>query len=323
MHPDSDSDSVLRAEAIEEMNWLICDYAADPTRDGVNALRLLMVLSGAVVETCFLFDQPDTALDGLLSRLAHRLHTGPASLDPPGEFMPAPYVLDEVSETGRDVVRHILKYAFDEPHAFANVMVDVAYLHLSSIESIGIPRDEAFRILGEFATRAMVFEVAAQELCDVLIDRKIGDEKWSLGDCISSLSGLSGYKVAVWYQNMSGSSRTRTRAQVQTFNSVVEVMTREAVRYGIPGGTDWTFGLPANDLPANPPALLISGVLPFCEGFFKAVRAYDPIFQATACAKAAGRMLAVASGGEMPDLAPAIAKPLALCAMTESYRSMV
>lgn len=318
-----DHDSALCADAIEEMNWLLCDYAADPDRTGVNALRLLMVLSGALVETCFLFDQPNDVLDGLMGKLAKRLKAVPSRNDLPSEFMPSPYLIDEMSEQGRDVVRHILRRSFDEPHAFADVMIDITYHHILMVETIEIPREESFRILAEFATRAMVLEVAAQELCDVLIDHKIGREQWSLGDCISSLSGLSGYKVAVWYQNTSGTSRARSLAQIRTFNQIVDVMTREAVRYGIPGGTDWSFGLPANDVPANPPSLLISGVLPFCEDFFKVVRALDPIFQATACAKAAGRMLAVASGGEMPDLSPVISKPLALCAMTESYRSLI
>lgn len=314
-------DSVqLRAE----MHGLLCDYARDPDRDGVNALRLLMGLAGVFVETAFLFDTPDESLDGLIQKLARRLRVFPSSADLPSDFMPASYLIDELSELGRDVARHILKrHTIDESHQFADIVVDLVHHNLLMMESIDIPRDESLRILCEFSTRAMVLEVAAQELCDVLIDQKMTMGAWSLGDCIGSLSGLSGYKVAVWYQNTSGRMSTRTRAQAQTFHNVVEVMTREAVRYGIAGGTDWRFGLPANDRPANPPSELISGILPMCEGFFKAVRAFDPIFQATACAKAAGRMLAVASGGDMPELAPAISKPLAMAAITESYHAMV
>lgn len=311
------------AQSQDEMNALLCDYARDDTRDGVNALRLLMALAGVLVETSFLFEQPDESLDGLIRKLAVRLMVIPSRADLNADHLPAAFIVDDVSELGRDVTRHILKRGFDEPHGFADMAVSVVHQNILMIESIGVPRDESFRILCEFATRAMVLEVAAQELCDVLLDLKIGGADWTIADCIGALSGLSGYKVAVWYQNTSGLARMRGRAQAQTFNQVVEVMTREAVRYGIAGGTDWRFGLPANDVPANPPSSLISGVLPFCEGFFKAVRAFDPIFQATACAKAAGRMLAVASGGEMPELAPAIAKPLAMAAMTESYNSLL
>ena len=42
---------------------------------------------------------------------------------------------------------------------------------------------------------------------------------------------------------------------------------------------------------------------------------------AVACAKAAGRMIAVVSGGEEPEIAPVISKPLALAAMMEMYKS--
>ena len=37
-------------------------------------------------------------------------------------------------------------------------------------------------------------------------------------------------------------------------------------------------------------------------------------------AKACGRMLAVAAGGDFPEVEPAIAKPLAMMALMESYR---
>lgn len=316
LSPDS---AALQAD----MNALLCDYARDEKRGGVNALHLLMTLSGVLVETAFLFEHPDSSLDGLVRKLARRLGTPPATYPLDTQFLPTAYVLDQISELGRDVTRHVLKREVEDAFSFADLVVDCVHHHLLVMETIDIPRDESFRILCEFSTRAMVLEVAAQELCDVLLDLKMGAEDWSIADCIGALSGLSGYKVAVWYQNTSGAFRRRDRAQMQTFHDVVDVMTREAVRYGIPGGTDWRYGLPANDRPADPPSMLISGVLPLCEGFFKTVRAFDPIFQATACAKAAGRMLAVASGGEMPEIAPAISKPLAIAAMTESYRSLV
>lgn len=318
-----ETETLLSREAMEEMNWLLCDYAADPKRDGLNALNLLMGLSGVMVEACYLFEQPDDALDGMVATLSKRLMCFPSHEELPAEFLPAAYVIDQQSEQGRDVARHILNRNFDEPHAFAGMVTDLVQHHIQLIETIDIPRDESFRMLIEFAQRGMVLEIAAQELCDILIEHKVGRDGWSLGDCIASLSGLSGYKVAVWYQNLQGFPRQKTRAQAAMFDQIVDVMTREAVRYGIPGGRDWTFGLPANDVAANPPSTLISGVLPFCEGFFKAVRAFDPIFQATACAKAAGRMVAVASGGEMPDISPVISKPLAMAAMTESYRSLI
>lgn len=319
----TDDTHVHPSEIKEEMHELLCDYAADPDRDGVNGLRLLMALAGVMVEASFMFDEPHDSLDAMVQKLARRLMVFPSNVPVPAGLMPAAYIMDDISELGRDVARHVLKNMNDDPHDFADIVLDVVHHHVCVLESIDIPRDESFRMLCEFSTRSMVLEVAAQELCEVLLDHKIAIEKWSLGDCISALSGLSGYKVAVSYGSSGGQNRARLMAQSKTFDHVAEVLTREAVRYGIAGGTDWRFGLPANDIKKEPPSTLISGILPFCESFFRAVRAYDPVFQAVACAKAAGRMLAVASGGELPELSPVISKPLALCSMTDSYHSIL
>ncbi|MCM2344883.1 MAG: hypothetical protein NDJ24_10025, partial [Alphaproteobacteria bacterium] len=54
---------------------------------------------------------------------------------------------------------------------------------------------------------------------------------------------------------------------------------------------------------------------------FRIIGMMDLMDQAVACAKAAGRMLAVAAGGDAPELEPVIAKPLAMAAMTETFRS--
>ena len=56
--------------------------------------------------------------------------------------------------------------------------------------------------------------------------------------------------------------------------------------------------------------------------FFDAIEMFDLEDQSVACAKAAGRMLAIVAGGKKPELEPAIAKPLAMSAITESYKSV-
>ncbi|MEK7801386.1 MAG: hypothetical protein AAB276_02930, partial [Pseudomonadota bacterium] len=102
---------------------------------------------------------------------------------------------------------------------------------------------------------------------------------------------------------------------------LVSTMTTEAVRMGVPAGSDWRFGLAANDCPLNPPIELLDGVEPYAQLFFSAVPMADMRDQAVACAKAAGRMLAVLSTGEQPEIAPVIAKPLAMMAITETYNA--
>ena len=61
---------------------------------------------------------------------------------------------------------------------------------------------------------------------------------------------------------------------------------------------------------------------PDCKLFFKIADMHDLLDQSVSCAKAAGRMLAVAAGGESPELEPVIAKPLAIAAMTDTYKSV-
>jgi hypothetical protein len=66
---------------------------------------------------------------------------------------------------------------------------------------------------------------------------------------------------------------------------------------------------------------LLEGVEPYTQLFFSAIPMPDLKDQAVACAKAAGRMLAVLAGGDNPEIAPVIAKPLAMMAITETYQA--
>ncbi|HPF79231.1 MAG TPA: hypothetical protein PLF01_08085, partial [Alphaproteobacteria bacterium] len=182
-------------------------------------------------------------------------------------------------------------------------------------------RAESFRLLVECTYRAMSFELAAQELCDVIIEKRIGVDGWNMGDSISGLAGLAGRKLSLSHGGRNQCCWFRGADLPDLLDQTAYVMTQEAVRLGIPTGTDWRFGLPANDTPANAPTLLVSSVETICEGFFRAVKMHDYHDQAVCAAKAAGRMLAVACGGERPDLEPAIAKPLAMAALTETYKS--
>ena len=103
-------------------------------------------------------------------------------------------------------------------------------------------------------------------------------------------------------------------------DKVVYSMTQEAVRYGVPAGSDWRFGLAANDMPINAPVDLIRAMEPQCLRFFRVIELMGSYDQSVACAKAAGRMIAIAAGGELPEIEPAIAKPLAMAAITETYK---
>lgn len=286
---------------------------------GTDAMKVLQHLSGVLVETYFIFDKPDEAMVASFDKLAKQLGCEPYSGPLWAHALPPAHVVDHETERGRRAARVFFEEWLDCAFEFHDLMMTIIHNVLVSWEREGYPRAETFRLLIECTRRCMSFEIAAQELCDIAIDRKVAFSGWSLGDCITALSGIAGRRLA-----LSIASETcelfNGGAIPDNLDRAVYVMTQEAVRLGVPAGSDWRFGLAANDVPINAPMELINGMEPYCKSFFRAIKLDGYFEQSVSCAKAAGRMIAVASGGELPEIEPAIAKPLAMSAMTESYK---
>ncbi len=284
---------------------------------------VIQLLSGVLVESAFFFENPDQSLEAEFDKLSLMLETEPWEGPLPEWALPPPHILDLNSERGRELARHTIENWHDCEFAYVDFILFLVQNFITSWEDEGIPREESFRLLIEGALRCMAFEVAAQELCDLVIERKIGFEGWSLADGISALSAVAGQRLAHALGIVPG-AQVNFGAQdfPQHLDNVVYVMTQEAVRLGIPAGSDWRLGLAANDCPADAPEHLIESVSPMCLSFFKVLNMDSAEDQAVSLAKAAGRMLAVAAGGDLPEMAPEIAKPLAMAAMTETYKSL-
>lgn len=298
----------------------LIQLATDPAR-GTDAMKVIQHMAGILVETYLVFDESDQVMEVSLTRLGEMLGCAPSSGTlGPGALPPA-HIIDHETERGRLAARNFFEEWLDCAFEFHNLILVIAHNILVSWEADGQPRAESFRLLVECVHKCMAFEIAAQELCDVVIDRKVASQGWSLGDCVASLSAVAGRRLALSLGNDSCMLFRGTNLP-DNLDRVVYVMTQEAVRLGVPAGTDWRFGLAANDVPVNAPLDLVYGIEPYCHGFFEAVGIRNQYEQAVCCAKAAGRMLAVAAGGEVPELEPAIAKPLAMAAITETYKSV-
>ncbi len=296
----------------------IVDLACDAER-GVDGMKMIQLIAGVLVETYLLFDEPDQAMMDSFERLGRLLGTEPMAGDVHPDALPPAHIIDYETERGRKAARMLFEEWLDCEYEFHSLILVIVHNILVRWEMEGQPRSETFRLLVECTKLCLGFEISAQELCDVVIEQKVAREGWSLGDCIASLSAVAGRRLAMSLSNdlcmiFRGSDLP------DTLDAVAHVMTQEAVRLGVPAGSDWRFGLAANDVPLNPPIQLVRGIDPCCTGFFEAVTISDHYVQAIACAKAAGRMVAVAAGGELPELEPAIAKPLAMAAMTETYK---
>lgn len=294
-------------------------FHAVPAEGKIDGMRLVLLLSGIIAETVLLFDEPDVALEETYRRLAGCLGCEAWDGSLSAKALPPPYMIDSGTEQGRAVARDLFEDWLDCAYEFHDLVVFIAHNIVLSMEAEGQPRSEVFRLLIECTNRCMAYELAAQELCDVVIDQKIDRESWSLCESVSGLSAVAGRCLAL---SQNACELFMIPALPENLDQVAYVMTQEAIRLGIPAGSDWRFGLAANDHGSNAPYDLIEGLDPLCRGLFAAIGLTSLLDQAVACAKAAGRMLAVAAGGESPEIEPVIAKPLAMAAMTETYRTV-
>lgn len=285
----------------------------------LDGMRLLQILAGMLVETILLFDEPEDGLDKSLCDLIETLDCDPLGHDLPDDALPPPYVIDYETEQGRGLAREVFEEWLECAYQFHDLSMFIIQNVILKMEQEGQPRAETLRLFMECAARSLAYELTAQELCDVMIERKIGDAGWTLSEGVSGLSAVAGRYLALSHN---ACDLVSMPSLPDKLDQVSYVMTQEAVRLGIPAGTDWRFGIAANDYTPNAPDELIEDLDPDCHEFFTAISLDDFFDRAVACAKAAGRMLAVAAGGEKPELEPVIGKPLAMAAMLETYKSV-
>ncbi len=313
-------DFMNKADVAHRIHYAIHAMSADDER-GVDGMKSLLLLSGIYVESAFLFDNCEEALQGTFVKLGTLLDCDPMGGEIDLEAMPPASIIDFDAEMGRAMAREFFEEWLDCEYEFHDMIMQITHQIFNQWEAFGQSRQESFRMLIECTYRAMGYELAAQELCDVVIEKKIGVDGWNMADSISGLAGLAGRQLSYSHGGRDQCCWFRGANLPDLLDQTAYVMTQEAVRLGMPTGTDWRFGLPANDAPANAPTILVNNVEEICAGFFEAINLHDYHDQAVCAAKAAGRMLAVASAGKRPDLEPAIAKPLAMAALTESYKS--
>ncbi|MCB1530186.1 MAG: hypothetical protein H6853_07725 [Rhodospirillales bacterium] len=314
-------DFMNKAEVAARIHDSIQGLCHDEER-GIDGMKELLLLSGMMVETAFLFDNCQEALPEMFEKLSRLLACEPLEGVVASKAMPPSTIIDFDTEHGRALAREFFEEWLDCPYEFHEMLLFLIQQIFIRRETQGQSRAESFRLLIEGAHLAMAYELAAQELCDAVIETKIGVNGWTLADSVSGMAGTAGRKLALSHDGKNQCCWFRGTNFPDFLDQTAYVMTQEAVRLGLSTGPDWRFGLPANDVPSNPPTILIQGMESICRGFFAAINMHDPADQAVACAKAAGRMLAVAAGGKTPEMEPAIAKPLAMAALTESYKGV-
>lgn len=324
------TDSNIDSESASRFFKAIYDTSISVSlQEEPSLIDITCVLAGAVSELSLETDAPDITLIGITSRISTDLSCGMAQGSMPAGILPPAYEIDKMTEAGRMCARSFWESEEVCERSLDASLRDVAVSLFIEWESVfNINRAKFCRILHEIALKALAFEFAAQELCDCVIERRLITDLWGAGECITALSAAAGRRQALglggaYVRASDVESATTVTYSIPMQGDLEElsrVMTREAVAGGVDAGSDWRFGLAANDMPLNAPVDLIRGIEPVCQGFFRAITLPSWRDQAVACAKAAGRMLAVTAGGSLPDIEPAIAKPLAMSAMAETYK---
>ncbi len=295
---------------------------------GIDVFMALQLYAGVMVETALYFEEPIDALKSIIDKFTASMDKKPYTGELPLFVCPPAYIVEDNAERGRELARQLMCDWEHDIYGFVDLIVYLAYHNLSEWDNQDIPIDESSRLIIECAWRALAYEIAAQELCDASLDHMMLKQEWELADCLVSLSGAAGD-----YVSQEHAKRDVTTPDKQfyvgefsgmslpvQFDEIVYVMTREAARHGVASGEDWRLGLAANDAPAYAPVDVVRSFKPYCESLLPILKLENSYDYAVVCAKAAGRMIAVVSGGEEPEIAPVIAKPLALAAMIEMFK---
>ena len=252
----------------------IIDLATEAER-GTNSMQVIQHMAGVLVETYLVFDCPDQAMEASFQKLSELLGCEPMEGELSLTALPPAHIIDSETERGRLAARGMFEEWMDCVFEFHDLILVIVHSVIVSWEDDGQSRAETFRLLIESVMCCMAFEISAQELCDIVIEKKVEQEGWDHGNCVAALSAVAGRRLALTL-SMDSCLLFNSYELPENLDYLVYVMTQEATRLGVPAGSDWRFGLAANDVPVTAPLDLIHSTEPYCESFFKAINLNGP-----------------------------------------------
>jgi len=297
-------------EEAKALDQKIKAHVADLPEDQ-KTMTVLMIYAGILTETLFEYEEPDTVMEQSFHRIAELMGLNPADEISSLDKKPTAYDIDRNTELGRSYARDTadrLPGDMDDVHEIA---IALLINDIPLFEKKGEDASEAFRFVIEFVITALVFEMAVQEFCDLVIEDFIS-EGWKIPTVLSTLSALSG-------RYLKQSTYSQGRNVEDEIPQMIAVMAEETARHGIPGTDEW-FGLEsANDFEDTKLGQKIDALQKMTEDFFETVDIDDLECKATALAKTAGRMVAVTSIDDGHMQGP-VAKSLAKTGLYQGAR---
>ncbi|MBU6235184.1 MAG: hypothetical protein KGQ41_05015 [Alphaproteobacteria bacterium] len=288
--------------------------ACDMCQEGrsVNLLRLINVWGGALAECMLDYENPEQAVEDALREI---------SVLPENETWVMPMARSASAteidiELGRTLARLYLGDGIEWTLVTRNALVEVG----RGIRFLAGADDACDALMADSIRMGIRYELGAHGICDRTIDVKISGQRWTIADCILSLSALAGSHQA---RLMMDAGIANHASLEKALDDLMRIMMEEAVRHGMPGEVNILHGIPANDTKLSIHGDLIRSVEPLALTVLEELHMLDRTCQAIALAKAAGRMVAVAAAGENPDIEHVVARPLALTAMMGAFRAAV
>jgi hypothetical protein len=303
--PPTDVQEKRKEEAKAIQSRLTTLIREEETR--ARVVRTLCVYAGMITETLLEYEEPDVVMEQVFHRISDLLRVEPAEGEDEKELMPLAYALDHDTELGRHLARGTAKKlpnGLDDIHEIAIALV---INDLPQWETEGYPKDEMLRLLVEAVIAALTFEMATQDFCDLVIEEFIAEGAATSAQGIVAISAAAGFYFTRAQQLMP----LPEDAEAQFTN----VMIREAVRHNTPGPKNWEMLAAANDAENYNIPEYLKKLRPEMEEFFELIGLENPLGQAVAAAKAAGRMVAVITVEDVGQIHPSIAKSLAKTGM--------
>lgn len=282
------------------------------SEDGrIDEERLIALYAGAIAECLLDYEDWKEGMDEAFSLSKPFEDSLDATQWEKNGYGVHAFAMDRNAEIGRSVIR---SYLTDE--------VETSYMMLremmASLGGFRRQNPEFWSCLYDMTAFVLVTEQCVHSLCDQVIDICIGDEAWTMGDCVQALGGLSGqyYARSLSHQDLGGSKHAVIN---HGFDFLIHTIMGEAMRLGMPEHAGVYTMLPANDTQHYVPFHRAESADMIADPLFRIFKVYNSDCRAMIVAKATGRMMAVASSGDQADMDCCVVTPLALSSMQGTY----
>ena len=279
-----------------------------------KAIYTILIYSGMLAETLFEYEEPDSVMEQSFYRIAELLEVEPEEIEMPEleKIMPNMTTIDRYTEKGRSLAIEAaeqLEKGLDAVHEIVIGLIISDFTDFAQnwkIESMTVER--CFRILMEGVIIAAIFEMSAQEFCDILVEDFIS-EGWAVDVSMSSLSALS---VVYGIEALEEKKKQFTKEDIEELRQkLLNVIREEVARHSKKIASEWKSMNPVNDEEdIGHYKEMVEELRQPIEGFFETVGFDDKMGRAVAVARAVGRMVAVSSSEEAGYMPAPVGKML-------------